>query len=203
MSDSQTILSPSVDPTSSALTSEERILAAANSEYNQTGSLPLSLGAIAERAQLSRSLIYAHFPDQYALINALLEGHISLLQDEAAHTLLQGNSLEDTGTALADLLLEHYLTAGLLLAEAPQDDFCRGHLSLKVRKFYRNCIMTLAQKAVAEFGLVQRQARATVLMLSALPEQAARLSTTQQVPSETTRATQKRIIRLTVDTLRS
>lgn len=203
MSDSHNILSSSADPTSPALTSEERILIAANIEYNQTGSLPLSLGTIAERAHLSRSLIYAHFPDQYALINALLEAHISALQPHVVLLLQENDNFQNASTALADLLLTHYLDAGLLPADAPQDDFCRGHLSPKARKFYRQIILSLTHKAMAEFGLAKRQARATVLMLSALPEQGARLASTEQASAEITRTTQKRIIRLTVETLRS
>ena len=57
---------------STTASSYDRIVAAADAIFLEAGVLPLALGDVADRAEVSRSLIYARFPTQHDLMNAVL-----------------------------------------------------------------------------------------------------------------------------------
>lgn len=183
------------------LASDERIIGAANSVYNEVGSFPLPLSLVAERAEVSRSLIYAHFPDQLTLMNRLVEQHAALISTEIDLKLQQSSRFSEACYAISGLLFHHFVTHGRLLFRAAQDEFMRRAPSPALARLLRRSLVALTRLAVRDLGLKPNDALFIILIMSAIPEESARLVSTNQVSPETALATLNRTLKLTLHTL--
>ncbi|MEM5516213.1 TetR/AcrR family transcriptional regulator [Henriciella sp. AS95] len=183
--------------------SDTRILLAANEVYKDNPVLPLPLSSIAERANVSRALIYSHYPDQYALVSALIASHVSMVWPASLEILRGDISFHDTAEKLAGLHFEHFIKHGLLLANAPQDDFLVDHLPWEFSAKLRFGLVRLASKARRQYGFSTREAISAVLLLGVIPEQAARLVRNRQISPDGGRRGLKRAIRVSTRTFKS
>ena len=190
-----------IERTWSELASDERIIEAANAVYNEVGSFPLPLSIVAERSEVSRSLIYAHFPDQFTLMNRLIEQHVGMVRPEIDLRLQQARSFSDACYAVSDLLFDHFVTHGRLLFRAAQDEFMRQAPSPDLSRLLRLALVKLTRMAVRDLDLKPNDALFIILIMSAIPEEAARLVSTNQVDCQTAQATLHRTLRLTLQTL--
>ncbi|MDT0278008.1 TetR/AcrR family transcriptional regulator [Blastococcus goldschmidtiae] len=68
----------------------------------------VSVEAIAQRAGVTRAVIYQHFPDLHALLESVIDREMTLAQAQVAHT-----TPTDLGTGQAKELLLHNLAAFL------------------------------------------------------------------------------------------
>lgn len=183
--------------------SSMRILVAANDVYNENPVLPLPLSLVAERAGVSRALIYARFPDQFDLIHALLLTHLDLIGPPIEKALAEAASFETAVDAVGSLLFEHFVEHGLLLANATQDDFLRNRLPPAMEAALQRSIRKLAWKGCRQFGFTHRQSIAALVMIAVIPEQAARLVRRKAIDLETGRSSLTRSLKLAVQTFRS
>lgn len=183
------------------LASEERIIEAANSVYNEVGAFPLPLSVVAERAEVSRSLIYAHFPDQFTLMNRLIEQHADMVGPVIQAQLQQAGTFSDACYAISDLLFDHFVTHGRLLFRAAQDEFMRQAPSPALARLLRQSLVQLTRMAVRDLDLKPKDALFIILIMSAIPEESARLASTNQVDRETAQATLHRTLKFTLHTL--
>lgn len=184
------------------LSSEERILEAANSVYNETGAFPVPLSLVAERAEVSRSLIYSHFPDQLTLLNRLIDQHVALLAPDVTRTLIREKRFSQACFALSELLFHHFVNHGRLIFQAPQDEFMRQAPNKELAQLLRKTLVRLTRLAAIQFDLKTRDALFIMLIISAIPEEAARLVSTRQISLETGKETLRRTLKLTLRTLK-
>lgn len=183
------------------LGSDERIIEAANSVYNEVGSFPLPLSIVAERAGVSRSLIYSHFPDQFTLTNRLIDQHVAIIAPEISRILSREKRFRQACFALSDLLFLHFVRHGRLLFRATQDEFMRQAPNPALARLLRQTLMRLTRLAARQFELKPNDALFIILIMSAIPEEAARLVSTGQASFETGKATLERTLKLTLHTL--
>lgn len=188
---------------SAASSTAGRILKAANEVYNKHPVLPLPLATVAERADVSRTLIYARYGDQYALVNSLIESHLAHIQTDLMALLDRKAPFREIILALAERLFDHFVDHGLLLTNAMRDDFLQDHLSPLLQSAMRIGLKRLATQAHAEFAFNRREALAAVLMLAVIPEQAARLVRVGQVSRDVGLWSVERGINVSVDTFSS
>lgn len=199
MSDSD-FLGDAEGATTAELPSALRILRAANAVYNDNPVLPLPPSDVADRAHVSRALIYAHYPDQYELASRLIALHVKELSPNLFRALSDERTFSERAETVGHVLFNHFLANGLLLANAPQDDFLRHRLPPEWRRLLSVGLKRLASQARHDFGFSRRQALAAILILAVIPEQASRLVRNGQISEETGRANVTRGIRLSVAT---
>ena len=188
---------------SAAATTAARILKAANEVYNKHPVLPLPLASVAERADVSRTLIYARYGDQYALLNTLIESHLTHILPDIMALLDREMTFRDSMLALAERLFDHFVDHGLLLSNAMRDDFLQDHLSPILQRAMRIGLKRLATQALSEFAFNRREAVAAILMLAVIPEQAARLVRVGQISRKVGLWSVQRGINVSVDTFSS
>jgi AcrR family transcriptional regulator len=89
------------------------IVAAASGLVEAQGFLPLPVEQIARAAGVSRGLVYAHFPDQRSLCNAVLADLMAPLADRIARVRLR--RFEPLATACARAYFDHVAAHGVVL----------------------------------------------------------------------------------------
>jgi len=185
----------------SELGSDERIIEAANSVYNEVGSFPLPLSMVAEQAGVSRSLIYSHFPDQHSLMNRLIDQHVAIITPEIRQVLSREKQFRQACFALSELLFHHFVRHGRLLFRATQDEFMRQAPNPELARILRQTLVHLTRLAARQLELKPNDALFMILIMSAIPEETARLVSTGQTSLETGQATLARTLKLTLHTL--
>lgn len=181
-------------------TSQDRILDAANAVFLEEGMMPLSLSDVAERAGVSRSLIYSHFPTQIELMNGVLKNHIPILDavsDAAECSNDHRTSLIQAALVYYDGLLSH----GPTLSRAPNDSFLSGHVDNQFRFAAMTCLHRLARSAQNLFRLSPGEAVSSIIMLKALPDEAAANAWRGDVDREVCRSSLRDIISQAVDSM--
>ncbi|MEH6676414.1 TetR/AcrR family transcriptional regulator [Phenylobacterium sp.] len=152
-----------------------QILDAAEVQLIAHGGLPLPLEDLARAAQVSKALIYAYFPNQHDLANALLARRFAAL-------LAAG--LED-GAALADLFDAAQACAGLYFEEVAQagpvahivlrDPFMAGRIDPALAAIRDRIARRLARQARSSLLLASKEAVAGLSLMTTIPEEAGRL----------------------------
>lgn len=156
---------------STTASSYDRIVAAADAIFLEAGVLPLALGDVADRAEVSRSLIYARFPTQHDLMNAVLGRHLHLLRKVSK--LADSASDEKCFVEIAILYFNHLVDEGPTLALAPRDSFFANQKDSEFQKVFRQVLLKLASLAKRKLRLSNREAIASTLLLTSLPEESA------------------------------
>ncbi|MFN4183545.1 MAG: TetR/AcrR family transcriptional regulator [Hyphomonas sp.] len=184
------------------LGSEERIIVAAHAIYNETGAFPLPLSQVAERAEVSRSLIYSHFPDQLTLLNRLIDHHVATIAPELIQALNREKQFSKASFAVSELLFTHFVKYGRLIFQAPQDEYMRQVPDLELARLMRLILVRLTRMASRQLDFRPKDGLFIILIMSAIPEEAARLVSTGQASFETAEATLRRALKLTLRTLK-
>ena len=125
----------------------------------------VSMDAVAERANVSRPLVYKHFANRSELLAAVYQREAQLLHEELAAFVSAATTVEEMFRALARGCLAAQARRGaaftaLSAAGARTED--RRH---EQRDRDRSTLSFFARKAVRQFGLEDRQARAGVGIL--------------------------------------
>ncbi len=167
--------------------SRDRIIHAANEVFLSEGTLPISLSKVAELADVSRSLIYTHFPGQRDLMKAVIADHTERFEAE----LKADWSLPfvDAAHGVASSYFDYLLNNGPALAFAPRDSFLGGDLPAIYRSLACRVTLNLARIAAHTFRFSPRNAIASVIVLRAFPEETALLAWRGKVDSSTARQT--------------
>ncbi|HEX2849149.1 MAG TPA: helix-turn-helix domain-containing protein [Acidimicrobiales bacterium] len=146
----------------------EALLAAAV-EIASSGDLEaLSMEAVAERAGVSRPLVYKHFANRDELLGAVYRREASALHAELARQVLAADTLEEMFAALVHGALDAAATRGPLFAALR----AAGAWSPEVRREQRvrdvDTSRLFASRATSELGVERRRATAATGMLLTL-----------------------------------
>jgi len=129
----------------------------------------VSMDSVAERAGVSRPLVYKHFANRGELLSAVYERESTLLHRELADAVNAADSLEDKFRALVAGALRAEATRGATFA-ALRSAGARGRgLRERQRRRDRNTVRYFAALAMQEHGSEERETtEAVAILLGAL-----------------------------------
>ena len=133
--------------------------------------LPLNMEVLASRLGVSKALIYAHFPSQTALLNAILERRLEQLPPDP-NTL---PSLKEAALRQAEAYFEHVSQHGPIIQILLRDPALSRALSPAVRRLRDAAARTWIRRARRELALPLREASGAFNMIMAIPEEAGNL----------------------------
>jgi AcrR family transcriptional regulator len=138
----------------------------AAAELVATGDIEeVSMEAVAERARVSRPLVYKHFANRVELLAALYTRETSLLHAELAAEVTAADTLEETFRALIRGALRAQATRGATFAALRAAGLRTRERRAEQHERDRGTVRYFAARAVRELNLDSRQARAAVTIL--------------------------------------
>lgn len=153
----------------------------------EQGYLPLPLEELARQAGTSKALIYAYFPTQHALLNALLERELSSLLLGGLDTASQVQDLEQAAVLCAMLYFEHVARNGPLLNILMTDLYMAGHIDPQVRQSCDQIAERLTRLAAEQLPCTTEEIHAVIEMMTAIPDEAGRLVFHRELDQTTAR----------------
>lgn len=153
----------------------------------EQGYLPLPVEEIARQVGASKALVYAYFPTQYDLFNALLEREIDSLLLGGLDTASQVQDLEQAAVLCAMLYFEHVARSGPLLNILMTDLYMAGHLSAQARQSCDVVAERLTRLAANHLPCSREEIHAAIEMMSAIPDEAGRLVFHRELDQTTAR----------------
>ncbi|MBM0104873.1 TetR/AcrR family transcriptional regulator [Steroidobacter sp. S1-65] len=164
-----------------------QMLDAAAKMIVEQGYLPLPVEELARQVGASKGLIYAYFPSQYDLFNALLEREIHSLSLGGLDTASQVQDLEQAAVLCAMLYFEHVARSGPLLNILMTDLYMAGHLSPQVRRSCEQIAERLTRLAASQLPCSREEIHAAIEMMTAIPDEAGRLVFHRELDQTTAR----------------
>jgi len=135
----------------------------AAAELLSTGDVEsVSMEAVAERAGVSRPLVYKHFPNRSELLAALYTRESGALHRELASVVEAAPTLEEMFRALIKGLLRAQASRGATTAALRSAGVRNDAHRQRQARRNQNTVSYFTDQAVAEFGLPRRQCRAAV-----------------------------------------
>jgi AcrR family transcriptional regulator len=125
----------------------------------------VSMEAVAERAGVSRPLLYKHFANRGELLAALYQRESALLHAELTAEVSAAQTLEETFRALIHGALRAQATRGATFAALRAAGLRTRERRQEQRERDRTTLRYFAGQAVRDFNLDRRQARAAVAIL--------------------------------------
>jgi len=164
-----------------------QIVAAAGRVALELGYLPAPLDRLGREAGASNALIYAYFPTQHALFNALLAHHFGLLAAAGLETASAEPSLLEAAQGCAEIYFDHIVKYGPIIHLILRDQFMVAHVDAANRAFRDRVMLRLARASRRTLGLASKENVATVNLVTTIPEQAALLAWRGELEQERTR----------------
>lgn len=164
-------------PLRERLTGDERrgeILAAAMAAVGAQGFLPIPFEQVARAADVSKALVYAHFPTQGALCNALILHELQPLAEQVSR--LRSRRLEPLAAACARLYFDQIAAHGALLNTLLTDPFLDGQRDRRALALRDAILRRLLRAARRYADLPARQATAALVIILAVVEETGRLA---------------------------
>jgi AcrR family transcriptional regulator len=153
----------------------------------EQGYLPLPVEEIARQVGASKALVYAYFPTQFELFNALLEREIDSLLLGGLDTASQVQALEQAAVLCAMLYFEHVARNGPLLNILMTDLYMAGHLSPQVLRSCDTVAERLTRLAADQLPCSRAEVHAAIEMMTAIPDEAGRLVFHRELDQTTAR----------------
>ena len=125
----------------------------------------VSMEAVAERAGVSRPLVYKHFANRNDLLAAVYQRESALLHAELTADVSAAETLEDTFRALIHGALRAQASRGATFAALRMAGLRTRERREEQRQRDRTTLRFFAGQAVREFDLDRAQARAAVAIL--------------------------------------
>lgn len=141
----------------------------------EQGYLPLPIEQLARAAGTSKALIYAYYPTQYALFNALLDRELRSLALAGLDTASRVGDLEQAALLCAMLYFEHVARSGPLLHILMTDLYMAGHIEPRLAGELDEFVKRLMQLAAKSLPLSEQELEAALEMVAAIPEESGRL----------------------------
>ena len=139
------------------------------------GGSPLPLEELARAAQVSKALIYAYFPNQHDLANALLARRMSALLAAGLEDAAALADLLDAAQACARLYFEEVAEAGPVAHIILRDPFMAGRIDPALAAIRDRIARRLARAGRATLRLSPKEAVAALSLMTTIPEEAGRL----------------------------
>lgn len=128
----------------------------------------VSMDAVAERAGVSRPLVYKHFPNRSALLGAVYRREAAHLHDQLAAEVAAAGCLEDMYRALVHGALRAAAERGHLFAALRSAGAWSREVGREQRARDRRTSRAFAARAVSELGTEHQRASAGTAMLLSL-----------------------------------
>jgi AcrR family transcriptional regulator len=145
------------------------------------GFLPLPIERLARTAHVSKALIYAYFPTQYALFNALLARELNALAQNGLNEASRGPTLEAVTLDCVMLYFDHVVQWGPLLHILLSDLYLSGHHDAAAVRRRDAVVRRVARLAHRELQLPAKEIIAVINMILAVPEEAGALAFHREV----------------------
>jgi AcrR family transcriptional regulator len=145
------------------------------------GFLPLPIERLARMAHVSKALIYAYFPTQYALFNALLARELNTLAQNGLEEASRGTNLEAVALDCVMLYFDHVVEWGPLLHILLSDLYLNGHHDAATVRRRDAVVRRVARLARRELRLPAKETVASINMILSIPEEAGALAFHREV----------------------
>lgn len=178
------------------------IVAAAAELIAETRSLPLSMHEIGERIGASRALVYAHFSDQSAIVEAVLAHHLAALESSGLDPATRNAPIAVRGTRSAAVYLRHVAAHGPVLHVILRDAPHGAALPQGATRSRNRALRALAGQARRELQLSTAEAIILVELLIAIPDELGRLAYAGELELEDALAICERLVRSGIEALR-
>lgn len=152
-----------------------QILDAAAAIVVRQGYLPVSTEQLAKTAGVSKALVYAYFPTQFDIFNALLERELTALLATGLDTASRVRDLEQAAVLSAMLYFEHVARNGPLLHILVDDRYMRGRADPRLSQLRTAVLRRLVRLARTTLRMDSREAFAAAQMMTAIPEESGRM----------------------------
>lgn len=153
----------------------------------EQGYLPLPIEQLARAAGASKALIYAYYPTQYALFNALLGRELRSLEVAGLDTASGVDDLEQAAVLCAMMYFEHVARSGPLLHILMTDMYMAGHIESALAGALDTFVQRLMRLAAKSLPLPEQEIFAALEMVAAIPEESGRLVFHQELDHATAR----------------
>lgn len=158
------------------------------------GGLPLPLEDLARAAQVSKALIYAYFPNQHDLANALLSRRFAALLAAGLEDGAAEDHLFSAAQACAALYFDEVAQAGPVAHIVLRDPYMAGRIDPALAAVRDRIARRLARKARLTLRLSAKEAVAALSLMTTIPEEAGRLVHTGDLTPERGRELTTRLI---------
>lgn len=152
------------------------ILDAAEALLQAHGGLPLPLEQLAKAAQVSKALIYAYFPSQHDLANALLARRFEAMLSGGLMDAAAKPDPADAAQACARLYFNEVAQAGPVAHIILREPFMEGHVDPGLLATRDRIARRLARAVRRGLQMPPKEAVATLSLLTTIPEEAGRMT---------------------------
>lgn len=173
----------------------EQMLDIADRQINMSRSAALSMQAIGAEAGVSRALVYAYFPDQYRLIDAVLARHIAALTAAGIESITASGSTAERLVAAADLYLRHAVDRGTALEYVLREPGVVRYLDGSAAAFRTRLLRRLSGALHRDLHLSANEAIVFAQLLEVIPGESARLVRGSQMTLDEAVELNERLIR--------
>jgi AcrR family transcriptional regulator len=142
----------------------------------EQGYLPVPFDRLGQAAGASKGLIYAYFPTQHELFNAVLAREFDALATAGLEQSSRKLPLRAAAGACAAIYFGRIAVAGPLIHFILRDHFMIGKLDAANRAFRDRIVLRLARSARRELGISAKETVATFNLIVAIPELAGRMA---------------------------
>ncbi|WP_375289207.1 TetR/AcrR family transcriptional regulator [Qipengyuania sp.] len=173
---------------------EQQVLAEAEALILERRTLDLSLGEVADRVGVSRSLLYVYFDGVPAMVDALFGQHLSRLEarvfsDPDGPRRFDRDGAIEACAAYLDYLVSNGPILLLILRERHRD----SPLGPASRRNFRRLLRRAARDISRLLGLTPREAFVMIELVAGIPEALARLAREGEITSDVAHATCRRL----------
>lgn len=179
-----------------------QILDAAEALLQAQGGLPLPLDEVGRAAGVSKALVYAYFPDQHALANAMLARRFEALIASGFAEAADHPDVFAAALACADIYFLHVAEAGPVAHILLRDPFMAGHTDANVLRLRDRLSRRLARAARKSLRLPAKEAVAALSLLTTIPEEAGRLTFAGDLTPDRGRELTARLVAASLEALR-
>ena len=154
----------------------DQLLDAAARLVVEQGFLPLPTERLARGANVSKALIYAYYPTQYDLLNALLAREVDALSSGGLDVGSRGTVLEAVMLDCVMLYFDHVVRLGPLLHILLSDRYLAGRLDREAMRKRDRIVRRIVRLARRSLRLSVKEIVASVNLILAIPEEAGALA---------------------------
>jgi AcrR family transcriptional regulator len=165
----------------------KQIVDAAAAVLLNQGTLPLSPEKLREVTGVSKALIYAYFPTQHDLLNALLRREFEALTAAGMRKAVKKTPLREAAISCALIYFEHIADAGPLAHLILREHYMIGNVDEENRSARNRMILPLARAARRELLLAAKENIAAINLVITIPEEAGRLVHIGELDRDTAR----------------
>jgi AcrR family transcriptional regulator len=180
----------------------DQMIDIADRQINDQRAAALSMQAIGDEAGVSRALVYAYFPDQYRLIDAVLARHTGALAAAGLERAVAHGPLTDRVIAAARIYLHHAAAHGATLEYVLREPGVVRYLDGAAAAFRTRLLRQLAGALRRDLRLSAHEALVFAQLLEVIPSEAARLVRDGQMALEEAEEINERLIRSSLAALK-